>query len=69
MLEIRDAMEGYYWARYKDHGWYMICVSVNDSGFKTTIDLTPTWFPEEIMPEDWFKYQDLREIKEPEFGE
>ena len=73
---IHDATAGFYWARYKDHGWVLI--GVEDGYYNGPDQPTNMAFlakdifylgeDNHIPISDWGKYIDLREVKEPEFG-
>lgn len=71
-MTINEAMEGYYWAFYKDHGWILINIEISESGFKFAYE-TPAKDNvhnyQEIEQIYWHNYQHLKKIKEPEFGE
>jgi hypothetical protein len=65
-MTIKQADPGYYWAYYKDIGWFLIQVYVGVLGTKYAYEIRADTMDKLIIyKEEWFKYRDLRKVEQP----
>ena len=72
MSEIAKTKPGFYWARYKDHGWVLILVVGKTSLLPRIAYEVSDFDPDYTLPihrDVWSKYIDLREVAKPSLYE